>query len=160
MPTHPVDVHVGKRLRMFRSACNMSQEVLGVAVGVTFQQIQKYEKGSNRVGASRLYQFAKVLNVDISSFFEGFRAKTDMCHLDDDNAEFEYNHASDEDEKRLELAYAFRRIDQALQPKILAFLKSLANMNNKNLQQGKHTSLKFREYKEDGNHDTKKSWTN
>lgn len=66
----PVDVHVGKRLRLRRTLLSMSQEQLAAAVGVTFQQIQKYERGSNRVSASRLYDVARVLGVEIGFFFE------------------------------------------------------------------------------------------
>lgn len=66
----PIDIHVGKRLRLRRTLLSMSQEQLAAAVGVTFQQIQKYERGSNRVSASRLYDIARVLGVSISFFFE------------------------------------------------------------------------------------------
>lgn len=66
----PVDVHVGKRLRLRRALLGLSQEQLAAAVGVTFQQIQKYERGSNRVSASRLFDIARVLGVPISFFFE------------------------------------------------------------------------------------------
>ncbi|RMF39991.1 MAG: XRE family transcriptional regulator [Alphaproteobacteria bacterium] len=67
---NPVDVHVGRRLRLRRMMIGMSQEKLGNALGLTFQQIQKYEKGSNRVGASRLYDLARALGVSVSYFFE------------------------------------------------------------------------------------------
>jgi transcriptional regulator with XRE-family HTH domain len=67
---NPVDQHVGSRLRQRRTLLGLSQEKLGEAVGLTFQQIQKYEKGANRIGASRLYQFSEVLDVDVSYFFE------------------------------------------------------------------------------------------
>lgn len=67
---HPVDVHVGSRMRQRRSLLGMSQTALGKAVALTFQQIQKYERGSNRMGSSRLFEFAKVLDVPISHFFE------------------------------------------------------------------------------------------
>lgn len=70
--THPVDIYVGKRLKQSRLASGMSQEALAHTVGVTFQQIQKYERGSNRMGASRLYEFSKILNVSVDYFFEGF----------------------------------------------------------------------------------------
>lgn len=66
----PVDVHVGRRLRLRRTLLGMSQEQLANAVGVTFQQIQKYERGSNRVSASRLYDISKVLGVPVAFFFE------------------------------------------------------------------------------------------
>lgn len=65
-----IDLHVGQRLRQRRSLLGMSQERLGEAVDITFQQIQKYERGSNRIGASRLYQFSIILDVSISYFFE------------------------------------------------------------------------------------------
>jgi transcriptional regulator with XRE-family HTH domain len=68
--SHPVDVHVGARMRQRRSLLGMSQTNLGTAVGLTFQQIQKYERGSNRIGSSRLFEFAKVLDVPVSYFFD------------------------------------------------------------------------------------------
>lgn len=67
----PIDRHVGSRVRMQRVLLKMSQEKLGEALGLTFQQIQKYEKGTNRIGASRLQQISKTLNVPPSFFFEG-----------------------------------------------------------------------------------------
>ena len=69
--SHPVDVHVGARMRQRRTLLGMSQEKLGTAVGLTFQQIQKYEKGTNRVGASRIQQISEVLQVPVSFLFEG-----------------------------------------------------------------------------------------
>ena len=69
--TNEFDSHVGRRLRAARTLAGMSQTRLGQAVGLTFQQIQKYEKGVNRIGASRLQQFAALLNVPPSYFFEG-----------------------------------------------------------------------------------------
>jgi transcriptional regulator with XRE-family HTH domain len=67
---HPVDVLVGNRIRQRRALLGMSQTALGKAVGLTFQQIQKYEKGANRASASKLYEFASVLDVPVSFFFE------------------------------------------------------------------------------------------
>lgn len=67
---NPVDIHVGQRLRLRRTLLGMSQEKLGDAVGLTFQQIQKYERGANRIGASRLYMFSRILDVPVSYFFE------------------------------------------------------------------------------------------
>lgn len=65
-----IDAHVGKRIRLRRTLLGLSQEKLGEALGVTFQQIQKYERGTNRVGASRLYDIATALDVPISFFFD------------------------------------------------------------------------------------------
>ncbi len=67
---HPIDVHVGARMRLRRNLLGMSQTALGEAVGITFQQIQKYERGVNRVGASRLFNLSHVLDVPVSFFFE------------------------------------------------------------------------------------------
>jgi transcriptional regulator with XRE-family HTH domain len=66
----PIDVHVGSRIRLRRTLLGMSQEQLGEALGLTFQQVQKYERGVNRVGASRLFDLSRVLDVPISFFFD------------------------------------------------------------------------------------------
>ncbi len=68
---NPIDKHVGSRVRMRRMMLSMSQEKLGDALNLTFQQVQKYEKGTNRIGASRLQQIANILQVPVSFFFEG-----------------------------------------------------------------------------------------
>src|SRR5712671_3974602 len=68
---NPIDKHVGSRVRMRRMMLSMSQEKLGDALGLTFQQVQKYEKGTNRIGASRLQQISTILQVPVSFFFEG-----------------------------------------------------------------------------------------
>lgn len=67
---NPIDIHVGSRVRMRRMMLGMSQEKLGESLGITFQQIQKYEKGTNRIGASRLQHISTVLSVPVSFFFE------------------------------------------------------------------------------------------
>lgn len=67
----PVDVHVGSRIRLARSLKKMNQETLAGAIGVTFQQVQKYEKGVNRVSASMLWHVARALNTNLAWFFEG-----------------------------------------------------------------------------------------
>ena len=66
----PVDVHVGARLRLRRTLMGLSQTKLGEAVGLTFQQIQKYERGGNRMGASRLLEFSQILDIPVSFFFD------------------------------------------------------------------------------------------
>ena len=67
---NPVDVHVGSRVKLRRTLLGMSQEMLGEAIGITFQQVQKYERGANRIGSSRLYDLARVLDVPITYFFD------------------------------------------------------------------------------------------
>ena len=68
---NPVDAHVGHRVRLRRMLIGMSQERLGELLGLTFQQVQKYEKGTNRIGASRLQQISQILQVPVAFFFEG-----------------------------------------------------------------------------------------
>jgi transcriptional regulator with XRE-family HTH domain len=67
---NPIDVHVGSRVHLRRMLLSMSQEKLGDQMGLTFQQIQKYEKGTNRIGASRLYHIAQILDVPVQFFFD------------------------------------------------------------------------------------------
>ena len=68
---NPIDQHVGRRVRMRRKVLAISQQKLGAALGLTFQQVQKYEKGTNRIGASRLQQISDILRVPVAFFFEG-----------------------------------------------------------------------------------------
>ena len=80
---NPIDVHVGARVRLRRLNLGMSQEKLGERLGLTFQQVQKYEKGSNRIGASRLYAISQVLETQISFFFEGLERAADDASGED-----------------------------------------------------------------------------
>ena len=73
---HPVDLHVGIRIRMRRKEMGVSQERLAEALGITFQQVQKYERGFNRISSSRLFEFAKVLDVPVEHFFDGMAPST------------------------------------------------------------------------------------
>ena len=72
----PIDVHVGSRVRMRRTLLGMSQEKVGVALGLTFQQIQKYERGANRIGSSRLYRLSRILDVPVAFFFDDMAKET------------------------------------------------------------------------------------
>ncbi len=72
---NPIDIHVGMRVRARRKLLGMSQTKLGKAISLTFQQVQKYERGTNRIGSSRLYQLSKVLDVPISYFFDDMPAE-------------------------------------------------------------------------------------
>lgn len=114
----PVDMHVGTRIRLRRTLMGLSQEKLGELVGLTFQQIQKYEKGANRVGASRLYQFAKVLDVPPSFFFDDMPDEVSggpIAGLSEPETE-SYDADPDPMMKRetLELVRAYYKIDDAL----------------------------------------------
>jgi transcriptional regulator with XRE-family HTH domain len=77
---HPVDVHVGGRVRLRRMLLGMSQDKLGESLGLTFQQIQKYEKGINRIGASRVFEISKILDVPIQFFFDDFDGKSGQSY--------------------------------------------------------------------------------
>ena len=77
---NPIDKHVGSRVRMRRMMLGMSQEKLGDALGLTFQQVQKYEKGTNRIGASRLQQISLILQVPVAFFFEGCAAASGQAY--------------------------------------------------------------------------------
>ncbi len=72
---HPVDIHVGQRLKQLRTARKLSQTDLGKSLELSFQQIQKYEAGSNRISASRLFELGQVLNVELTYFFDGIDGK-------------------------------------------------------------------------------------
>ncbi|MDD9911422.1 MAG: helix-turn-helix transcriptional regulator [Alphaproteobacteria bacterium] len=72
-PPHPVDIHVGQRLKQQRKLKNISQEKLGEQLGVTFQQIQKYENATNRISASKLYELSQILQTPIQFFFENYQ---------------------------------------------------------------------------------------
>ena len=79
---HPIDIHVGRRLRQRRRLLGLTQEKLAQAVSIRFQQIQKYESGANRISASRLWSLAKALDVSISYFFEGLNGAEPQTEYD------------------------------------------------------------------------------
>ena len=117
-----IDLHVGSRLRYRRLSLGMSQEALADAVGLRFQQIQKYEKGQNRIGASRLYRLALALKVPLGYFFEGLPETPDV-DLDAIRRPLEFLGTPE----GLELASSFMRIsDAATRRKLLDLVRSLA----------------------------------
>ncbi len=81
---HPIDLHVGKRVRFKRKMMGLTQSDLGEKVDLTFQQIQKYEKGENRISASKLYQIAQVLDTTVSFFFEDYSETQEQKEITDD----------------------------------------------------------------------------
>ena len=129
---HPVDVHVGARVRQRRTLLAMSQTKLGDAVGLTFQQIQKYERGSNRIGSSRLYEFAKVLDVPVSYFFDEMSASTSARSPGRLRGMAEQKPLAFEPDpmakrETLELVRAYYRItDPALRKRLFELIKSIA----------------------------------
>jgi transcriptional regulator with XRE-family HTH domain len=126
---NPIDVHVGSRVRFRRMLLGMSQEKLGEKLGLTFQQIQKYEKGINRIGASRLFDLAHVLGVPVQFFYEEAPAGSDQEALGGyaekpaENAIVEFLRSRD----GLELNKAFVRIaDVKARRAIVELVRSLA----------------------------------
>lgn len=127
---HPVDTHVGKRLRLRRSMLGMSQDHLGKEIGVTFQQIQKYERGVNRIGSSRLYSFAQILKVPVSYFFEEFEADSSSFGFAEGNSN--YNAEDLDNKETLALVRAYYKIeDPAVRKKVLGLIKAIGLEDNK-----------------------------
>jgi transcriptional regulator with XRE-family HTH domain len=131
---NPIDVYVGTRVRLRRMLLGMSQEKLGERLGLTFQQVQKYEKGVNRIGASRLYELGKVLGVSVSYFYEEApeqHSAMAAAHAEAGFAELPAeNYASDflSSREGLELNKAFARItDPKVRRTIVELVRSLAN---------------------------------
>lgn len=125
---NPVDVHVGSRVRLRRMLVGMSQEKLGESMGLTFQQIQKYEKGANRIGASRLFRLSQVLDVPVQFFFEGMppsEAGTASGMAEPDSESFLYEFLNTRD--GLELNRAFMKIKDSEQRRsIVELVRSMA----------------------------------
>jgi len=128
----PIDVHVGSRIRLRRTLLGMSQERLGEALGLTFQQVQKYERGVNRVGASRLFDLSRVLDVPISFFFDDMPESLTSAFGGQGrrvgNIEPQENIADDTLNRRetLELVRSYYRIaDPALRKRVADLIKSM-----------------------------------
>ncbi len=134
----PVDVHVGARIRLRRTLLGMSQERLGDALGLTFQQVQKYERGVNRVGASRLFDLSRILDVPINFFYENM---VDPASSGDTAARSATGFAEQQDgfgtdetlskRETLELVRAYYRItDPNIRKKMFDLMKSMAPTEN------------------------------
>jgi transcriptional regulator with XRE-family HTH domain len=130
----PINIHVGSRIRLRRTLLGMSQERLGEALGLTFQQVQKYERGVNRVGASRLFDLSRVLDVPISFFFDDLPeslAGTYGSHLNRRGTGFSEMHDGFTDDalnrrETLELVRAYYRItDPAVRKRVFDLIKSM-----------------------------------
>ncbi|AJD54185.1 transcriptional regulator with XRE-family HTH domain [Thalassospira sp. MBR-102] len=127
---NPVDIHVGARVRLRRTLLGMSQEKLGEAIGLTFQQVQKYERGANRVGASRLYDLSRVLEVPVSFFFDDMpdEISTKSVHERREMSESPDPFDNDPMNRRetLELVRAYYRITDPTQRKrVFELVKSM-----------------------------------
>jgi len=126
MSHHPVDVHVGNKLRERRNFLRISQERLGKDLGLTFQQIQKYEKGANRVGASRLYQISQLLKVPPAFFFDEIPDSLTLngSQVSDDANTFEQQPVTTRETQQL--ARAFYSIsDVETRKRVLELIKAI-----------------------------------
>ncbi len=131
---NPIDTHVGSRVRLRRMLIGMSQEKLGEKLGLTFQQVQKYEKGTNRIGASRLFQIAAILGVEVQFFFDdmpsevikGMPAKPAGGMKDGDTMPFVMDFVSSSE--GLQLNRHFTKIEEpAVRKRVLDLIKTLAD---------------------------------
>jgi len=131
---NPIDVHVGGRVRLRRTLLGMSQEKLGEALGLTFQQVQKYERGANRIGASRLFDLSRVLDVPVSFFFDDMSDETKSQApslllgggLEEPPAQFERDPMTKRE--TLELVRAYYRItDPQVRKRVYELAKALAD---------------------------------
>lgn len=123
---NPIDVQVGNRVRIRRMLIGMSQERLGDLLGLTFQQVQKYEKGVNRIGAGRLFEISRILNVPIDFFYEGLSMETQPGASEGAAATppvMEFVSSGE----GLQLSLAFMKIkDAKVRKRVLDLVKSLA----------------------------------
>lgn len=133
---NPVDVHVGSRVRLRRTLLGLSQEKLGDALGLTFQQVQKYERGANRIGASRLFDLSRVLDVPVSFFFDDMSQDVPERSPAVDPDLNNVSHGGfDVDpmarRETLELVRAYYRIkDPLVRKRVFELAKALANVND------------------------------
>jgi transcriptional regulator with XRE-family HTH domain len=122
---HQIDVKVGRKVRARRSLLGLSQTELANHVGITFQQVQKYEGGKNRISASRLYQFAEILSVPVSYFFEETDINGSQASAIETPA---FEHEKISNRESLELMRAYYRInDPRVRKRIFELIKSVAD---------------------------------
>ncbi|MDA0707831.1 MAG: helix-turn-helix transcriptional regulator [Proteobacteria bacterium] len=125
----PVDIHVGTRVRLRRTLLGMSQEKLGKALKLTFQQVQKYERGANRIGSSRLFQLSQILDVPVSFFFDEMMPETSRKAegmAEGNKQNFEVGKLSRRE--TLELVRAYYKIpDATVRKKVFEMVKAVGN---------------------------------
>lgn len=126
---NPIDIHVGSRVRLRRLLVGMSQDRLGDELGVTFQQVQKYERGTNRIGASRLFQIALVLGVPVNFFFEGALGEAPAGFAEGDQTPLVNDFINSPE--GVSLAAAFSRIrDSKVRRRVLELVRTLGEEDN------------------------------
>lgn len=125
---NPIDKHVGSRVRMRRMMLSMSQEKLGDSLNLTFQQVQKYEKGTNRIGASRLYQIGQILSVPVQFFYDDYGQGEQRPQVDgfaEDSGENVMDFVSSAEGLALNRSYV-RITDAAVRRRILDLVRAVA----------------------------------
>ena len=125
---NPIDIHVGARVRLKRNLLGLSQEKLGESLGVTFQQVQKYEKGSNRISASKMQKISEVLKTPVAFFFE--EAPSSSMHRDGFSEDESTNYVVDflSSPEGMQLSIAFSKVkDPKVRKKIIDLVRSLAD---------------------------------
>jgi transcriptional regulator with XRE-family HTH domain len=146
---HPVDIHVGARLRRRRTLVGLSQTKLSESVGLTFQQILKYERGTNRISSSRLYEFARVLAVPVSYFFDEMPARALSSRPLSGHGRKGFGEAGSPFEKKkkdplikretLKLVWAYEMIDEErVRDSIFATIKALGEASHSKFLAGRH----------------------
>ncbi len=126
---HPVDIHVGSRVRLRRKYLGLSQEKLGSAIGLTFQQVQKYERGANRIGSSRLWELSQILKVPVSYFFEEMSdAVLSGGFAEGEQASFEDDPLSRKEAIDLVRSY-YRITDPKMRKQVADLIKSMGNQS-------------------------------
>lgn len=127
----PIDCHVGARVRARRIGLRMSQSTLGNGLGVTFQQVQKYESGDNRIGASNLFRTARILGVDVGYFFEGLPPGAGGTPEDpplNDVAPVPFDGESEGSRESIQLSHDFQRIDDPiLRKELFRLVRAIAD---------------------------------
>lgn len=123
---NPIDIHVGSRVRMRRKLMGVSQEKLAEALGLTFQQVQKYERGVNRVSASKLFETSKFLGVEVSYFFDGLAGRDPASSFAESESE-RYTHEFLMTTEGVELASLFPRLAGKQRRRILELVRTLAD---------------------------------
>ncbi len=121
MPLNPVDAYVGNRLKIRRNELGISQTKISEMLGITFQQVQKYEKGLNRIGSSRLYEFSKILKVPVSYFFDGYEISSNCV----DNILKDERNSKIEKEIVLLVDYFYKLKNPLLRKSVINLLKNI-----------------------------------
>ena len=128
MKKQDVDAYVGKRLRLRRTMMGLSQEAIAKAVGITFQQVQKYEKGANAMNSNRLYEFAQFMHVPVAYFFEGLETSGGATGFAEEGTAFDHKNRNVSDRESLEIMKAFKRIkEQGMRKRLADLVRAVAD---------------------------------